>query len=535
VWSQARQYARFARKLRDALRHSVTPEQAHAIVRRRLEEREANFLHVVERAVFGNPRSPYLPLLARAGCELGDLRTTVRARGLGPTLQALRAAGVYVTAEEAKGRTPIVRGDLVVPVRDTDFDNPILRADFGAETGGTTGPGIRVGVSVENLVAEAPNALLAYEAHGLRGQPMAQWRGILPNTSAVNNLFRSGAFIGQRHLRWFSPSPLAWTPRRLKPRALTLFIVGVARLSGVRLPWPQYVSLDRADVVARWAAETAAAHGGCVLRCVASTALRVALAAQEHGLSLAGVTIIVGGEPITEAKAAGIARSGARWVPTYAFTEGGIVGFGCARPAAPDDVHVYRDLHAIIQAPRPIGGSAATVPALYLSSLSLAARKILLNAENGDYAVLERRACGCPLEACGFVDHLREIRSFGLLTTEGTMVVARDMVRVLEEVLPARFGGSALDYQMVEEEDADGFTRLRLLIHPRVAIADEAEVVRTVVRHLTGLSRNLWTEAGTIRVVRAAPALTVRGKLVPLHLARRPPASPAPPDWPARP
>ncbi|MDQ7859193.1 MAG: hypothetical protein QN174_00380 [Armatimonadota bacterium] len=535
VWSEARQYARFARKLRESLRHPVTAEQARAIVRRRLEAREANFLEVVERAVFGNPRSPYLPLLARAGCALGDLRETVRARGLEPALEALRAAGVYVTAEEAKGRTPIVRGDLVVPVRDTDFDNPLLRADYGAETGGTTGPVIRVGVSVENLLAEAPNALLAFEAHGLRGLPMGQWRGILPNTSAVNNLFRSGAFIGQRHVRWFSPSPMSWTVRRLKPRALTMCIVGVGWLSGVRLPWPRYVPLDRADVVARWAAQTAAAHGGCVLRCVASTALRVALAAQEHGLSLAGVTMIAGGEPITPAKAAGIARSGARWVPAYAFTEGGNVGFGCARPVAPDDVHVYRDLHAIIQAPRRIGASATTVPALYFSSLSPTARKILLNAENGDYAILEPRACGCPLEAHGFTAHLREIRSFGLLTSEGTMVVATDMVRVLEEVLPARFGGSALDYQMVEEEDDAGFTRLRLLIHPRVAVADEADVVRTIVQHLTGLSRNLWTEVGTIRVVRAAPALTAQGKLVPLHLARRPTASTVPPDGPARP
>lgn len=535
VWSEVRQYARFARKLHDALRQPITPELARAIVARRLQERDANFLDVVERAVFGNPRSPYLPLLARAGCTPGDLRAMVRSRGVEPTLEALRAAGVYVTAEEFKGRTPIVRGDLVVPVRDTDFDNPLVRADYGGETSGTTAPGIRVGMSVENLLAEAPNALLGFQAHGLRGLPVAQWRGILPNTSAVNNLFRSGAFIGQRHLRWFSPSPMSWTPRRVKPRVLTLFVVGVARLSGARLPWPEYVSLDRADVVARWAAETAAAHGGCVLRCVASTALRVALAAQERGLSLAGVTIVVGGEPITPAKAAGIARSGARWVPTYAFTEGGNVGFGCARPAARDDVHVYRDLHAVIQAPRRIGDSAATVPALYFSSLSPTARKILLNAENGDYAVLESRACGCPLEAFGYTDHLRAIRSFGLLTSEGTMVVASDMVRVLEEVLPARFGGSALDYQMVEEEDEDGFTRLRLFIHPRVAIADEAEVIRTVVQHLTGLSRNLWTEAGTVRIVRAAPAMSAMGKLVPLHLARRPTASAAPPDWPATP
>jgi len=527
-WADLRQLGRFALTLREALQHPITLEQARAIVHRRIAEREVNFLQVVEGAIFRNPRSPYLPLLARAGCGLGDIRDMVRAKGLERTLEALRAAGVYVTVEEFKGRTPIVRNGQVIPVRDRDFDNPTLGPGFEGESGGTTGPGVRVGISVENLVAQAPNLLLSYEAHGLRGVPIGQWRGILPNTSAINNLLRGGAFIGEVHAKWFSPSPAPWRLRRLKPRLMTLFIVGVGRLSGVRLPWPEQVGLERAEVVARWAAETAAAHGACVLRCVASMALRVSVAAREHGLSLAGVTIMVGGEPITPAKVAEITRSGARWIPTYAFTEGGNIGIGCARPAGWDDIHLYKDLHAVIQAPHQIGGSGVTVPALHFTTLAPAARKILLNAENGDYGIIESRPCGCPLEGHGFTDHLRQIRSFGLLATEGTMVLVSDMMRVLEEILPARFGGSPLDYQMIEEEDGDGFTRLNLLVHPRVHIADEAEVVRTVVQHLTGSNRNLWTEAGTIRVKRMEPVTTVRDKLIPLHLVRRPgpPTSP---------
>ncbi len=519
-WVKLWQYGRFAVRLRDALRHPITPDQARAIVHQRMVEREANFLRVVEGAIFRNPHSPYLSLLTRAGCGLGDIRDMVRARGLERTLEALRAAGVYVTAEEFKGRTPIVRDGQVIPVTDRDFDNPDLGPGFEGESGGTTGPGVRVGINIDNLTAQAPNVLLGYEAHGLRGVPIGQWRGILPNTSAINNLFRGGALIGQVHTKWFSPSP--WRLRRLRPRLTTLFIVAVGRLSGVRLPWPEHVGLDRADVVARWAAETAAAHGACVLRCVASMAVRVAVAARDHGLSLAGVTIMVGGEPITPAKVAEITRSGARWIPTYAFTEGGNIGMGCARPEGGDDIHLYRDIHAVIQAPRQIGGSSVTVPAFYFTSLAPAARKILLNAENGDYGIIESRPCGCPLEAHGFTDHLRQIRSFGLLTSEGTMVLVSDMMRVLEEVLPARFGGSPLDYQMVEEEDADGLTRLTLLVHPRIHIVDEAEVIATVVRNITGSGHHRWTEAGTIRVKRMEPMTTARDKLIPLHLTRRP-------------
>lgn len=206
-------------------------------------------------------------------------------------------------------------------------------------------------------------------------------------------------------------------------------------------------------------------------------------------------------------------------MPTYSCTEAGNIGIGCARPAAGVDIHLYKDLHALIQAPRQVAGGAA-VPAFYFTTLFPGAPKILLNAEIGDYGVIESRACGCPLEGYGFTDHVREIRSFGLLTSEGTAVLASEVARVLEEVLPAHFGGSPLDYQMIEEEDAEGFTRLNLLVHPRLHIADEAEVVRTVYRHLTRLHRTRWTEAGTIRVKRAVPVTTARGKFVSVHLAR---------------
>jgi hypothetical protein len=249
-------------------------------------------------------------------------------------------------------------------------------------------------------------------------------------------------------------------------------------------------------------------------------AMRVSVAAQEQGISLAGLTFLTGGEPSTPAKVARITASGARWVPTYSSTEVGNIGIGCARPAGGVDIHLYKDLHAVIQAPRDVAGSALTVPAFYFTTLLPSAPKILLNVEIGDYGIIESRSCGCPLEGYGFTDHLREIRSFGLLTSEGTTVLVAKMTWVLEEVLPARFGGSALDYQIIEREDADGLTRLDLLVHPRLRLTDEAAVVQTVITHLSGLRRNLWTEAGTIRVRRAAPVVSARGKFIPVHLAR---------------
>ena len=72
-FSTMKRYGRFGWGLRGFLRHTITLEQARAIVRQRMEEREANFLRLVERGIFGYSRSPYLPLMNLAGCEMGDI------------------------------------------------------------------------------------------------------------------------------------------------------------------------------------------------------------------------------------------------------------------------------------------------------------------------------------------------------------------------------------------------------------------------------------------------------------------------------
>ena len=72
----------------------------------------------------------------------------------------------------------------------------------------------------------------------------------------------------------------------------------------------------------------------------------------------------------------------------------------------------------------------------------------------------------------GWTTHLREIRSHEKLTAGGMTFLDTDLIRVLEEVLPARFGGAPTDYQLVEEEAAEGQPRVRLLVHPRIGAVD---------------------------------------------------------------
>ena len=76
------------------------------------------------RYIYGYPRSPYLPLLAHAGAELGDLQTMVRQRGLEGTLEQLRDDGVYFSFEEFKGRMEVARGGRTHRFSERDFDNP---------------------------------------------------------------------------------------------------------------------------------------------------------------------------------------------------------------------------------------------------------------------------------------------------------------------------------------------------------------------------------------------------------------------------
>ncbi len=163
---------------------------------------------------------------------------------------------------------------------------------------------------------------------------------------------------------------------------------------------------------------------------------------------------------------------------------------------------------------RQVPGTDARVTALNITSLLLTTPQILLNAEVDDYGIVEDRACGCALERLGYHRHVRDIYSYRKLTGEGVTLVGGEMIEILERVLPARFGGSPLDYQLMEEEDDRGFTRLTLIVSPRVEIPSETAVVDAVMDELHKSSlmadsaRGIWAQAGTMRVKRMEPVWT---------------------------
>jgi hypothetical protein len=513
-------YARFMRELPGFLKKRVTLNDAHSWVGQKLANREDGFLRLVQRGVYSQPKSPYLFLLREAGCEYGDLVKLVGEEGLENALGKLYDKGVHVSFDEFKGRVPIVRGSRTLETTAEDFDNPHLRRHYESVSGGSTGTGTRVGAELDTIFEGAHSYTLGLAANGVLNAPSLLWTSPLPNGMGVVSVLRS-VLMANIVRRWFAPVAPGDQRQPLRFRLASAYIFATGGVMGLRLPRPESLPVAEAAKIARISADYVGQEGQCLVRGAVSMSLRIALAARDEGIDLTGVTFMGAGEPPSAAKVSGITASGARYVPTYTFVEGGSVGMGCANPIDGSDVHFFSHRLAVIQRPQPVPGTETTVNVFCYTSLLSTAPKLMLNMESDDFGILERRSCGCLLESAGFSDHIRQVRSARKLTGEGITLIGSDLVRIMEEVLPARFGGSTLDYQLVEEEDANGFTRVTLLISPELTITDEREPVQVLLEGLgngdlrADVARSLLAAAGSFRVRREKPVAGFRGKLPP--------------------
>ena len=518
-------FARFLAGVPRFVRRRMTAAEALEIVQERLRNRERNFLSVAETGIYANPHSPYRALLSNAGCTLHDLRNLVEQDGLEGALQQLRQKGVYVSFEEYKGLQPIVRGSQTIHTTPADFDNPTASRYYSTSTSGSTGAGRRVQLDLGHFYELLPSRILSRHVQGVLGIPAASWSDFPPAGGLQGVLIQAAS--GSKATHWCVSRMNGPNATPLRFRLATFAALSVARAAGAPVKWPIHVPFDRAIELAEWARDQVKRHGKATIHASVSRILRIALAAREAGIDLSGVILRGGGEPPTTAKVAQIVASGATFYSGYAFSEVGSVGSQCLNPDGPNDHHFMRDHLAMIQAPRLIPGFDIEVSAFCFTSLLPSAPKLLFNVESDDYGTVDDRDCGCTWAKLGFTRHVRDIRSFRKLTGEGVTLVGSDMERILEEVLPARFGGSALDYQLLEEEDDKGFTRLTLLVAPAVSLPDDAAAVNVVLEALQqngasgDSSRNVWRQAGTIRIRREAPRLTSRGKLMPLQLSKQ--------------
>lgn len=522
--SRLRNQSRYMVGLGHFLRDTVSPEQARRGIQEQLARRDTTFLDVLERGVYAHASSPYRKLLGHAGIRLGDVAQLVGDVGLDGALSRLYDAGVYLTLEEVRSRMPVRRGSLEFWIGETDLDNPLLGSHFEGVSSGSRSAGRPVFIDFGRLEHESFHVSQMLEAHDLAGRPLALWRPTPPDSTGLNNLFRYTK-IGGRLERWFSQSPPGPLAQGLRPTVLLYSTLLTAWLVGRPLQYPSFVPRSQAVAVARWLAEKRAqGTPGCV-DTSASGATRICLDALEHGLDIADSTFVVAGEPYTAAKASVILRAGARGLDRYSLTEVGSVGFACANPLAIDDMHFAVDKVAVIQRDKVVGAADEQVAALIYTTLLPTASRLMLNTESGDYGELVDRECGCLLERLGLKTHLMGVGSYEKLTSEGVSFMRHELYELIEAVLPARFGGHATDYQLVEEEEA-GLPRVSILVSPEVGGVDERALIATVLdalgKHPVGGPRmaNDWRHGQTLRVMRREPFASGSRKILPLHVVR---------------
>jgi phenylacetate-coenzyme A ligase PaaK-like adenylate-forming protein len=300
----------------------------------------------------------------------------------------------------------------------------------------------------------------------------------------------------------------------------------VAKWNERSCPLPEFTDIQDVERIVDWVEEKKREGKACYIKTVASNATRIARAAWDKGVSLEGTKFRVSGEPFTEAKRSIIEQAGASAIPHYGSNAAGTVGLGCAKPVYTDDLHALEHRLAVVLQPNPLPNGGLPIQPLLFTTLSPQDARLLLNVDNGDCAELERRDCGCGLARIGLTLHLHHIRSYEKFTSEGMNYFYGDLMEVFEKHLPAEFGGGPGDYQLVEEEDSQGQTRISVIVHPGVENLDEERLLSRLRVTLGDGSRGnrfmaeLWQAAGTFRVLRKPPHASGRGKILPLHISQ---------------
>jgi hypothetical protein len=508
---EAAAFARFAVALPRHLRRRTPESVRRARLLDELAQREQRLCDQLALGVFDNPTSPYRPLFDQAGIERDDACALVQEHGVDEALERFFDAGIRISIEEFK------RGGGAA------FDSPKLKRHFEGSTGGSSAKARPLTVDLRLLDSYADLFWLIDEAFGLSNRPYAVWQPLPPSIAGISNVLTL-PLCGGRVDRWFSHDRLSLDVASLRPALLTGISWLGARLASSGFGFPRHVAAENAVVVARWLAAAVAAGKPGALMCTPSSAVRVCRAALDDGLDLSRTLFLFGGEPYTPSKAAIVESVGARAISWYGMSEIGAVGVPCGNPAETDEAHVLTPRVAAIERQRELPWGA-TVRAMYLTSLSPLSPKLMLNVESGDHAVLSDRDCGCPLQQAGLTRHLHSIRSYEKLTSEGMTLFGAALEELVEQILPARFGGGPNDYQLLEEEE-DGQTRVSVLVSPSVGTCEDAHVVDAVLAHLHGNNRvdammaEVWKGADTLRVLRIAPHMTGASKVLPLHVAR---------------
>lgn len=511
-------YSRMAWGVR-CLARQLAPADPMAVLQLQMARRQEHFLALARRIVFSNPQHPYHTMFRIAGCAWEDLAHEVGRRGLEVTLERLAAAGVFLTHDEFKGKEPLIRSGQEISWGSQALLNPLVRGHLMSASSGSRSGGTMTPKSTRLQTYRDAYHCLQWREFELAGRTMVQVRPILPSSLGIGNNLRR-IRLGEKPAKWFAQSG-NWRDAG-HYRTATHFIVRVAQLMGAPVPLPDYLPEDDFSPVARWIARLKKGGSPCVMRSYVSPAVRVAAAARDAELDIAGTIFLVDGEALTDAKRAGIEAAGCAVYPKYGISEVGSIGSACRHMRTGNSVHVHRDGVAVISRRRRAPLSDVEVNSLLFTNLLPFAPRFLINAEMDDAGILEPVSCDCEYSRAGMDLQIRDIYSYGKLTGQGITLMGSDIVRILESALPQHFGGGPGDYQLVEFDGARQ-SQLELRISPRAGAGPPTAVRDFLLREIRGcyggaLASRVWTHSGGLEAVIAEPFATRSGKVLSLHL-----------------
>jgi hypothetical protein len=518
--SEILHYARMTQGIGEYLRTPphLDPED---VIRRQLQNRTSLFLDITRRIIFANPQNPFFEMFRQAGCTLADLEQSVERNGLENTLAILHRQGVYVTHDEFRGKTPIIRSGRSIPAGTASFINPLVTGRIVSTSSGSRGKHLRSPLSTQlRLYREAQTGLRLKEL-GLEGRRHVEVKPILPSMTGLGSCLWAKR-LGRRVDRWFTVGGDLQHSGHY--RWATHFMVLASNAMGGGVPLPTYLPPNNFSPVAEWIARLRRQGVSCFVSAFTSPAVRIAAAAMEKGWDISGTAFLAAGEALTDAKRMVIEKAGAQAFNSYPISEMGLMGHACRQMKTGNRVHLFKDSLAVISYKRKAPLTDVEIDSFLCTTLLPFSSYVLINAEAEDCGTIETATCDCLFSRVGFTEQICDIGSFGKLTGQGMTLVGTDVVRILEERLPASLGGLPGDYQLVEHEGA-AQTQLTLRVSPRAGVLSSERIRECFLKEIQNcyggsLAARMWDHAEGVNVVIDEPFSTNTGKILPLHLLR---------------
>ena len=489
-----------------------------ATIGKYIKNREGNFL-AIAKGVLANPRHPYSQLFEIAGCTFADLEAGVKRSGLEGTLKALLNEGVYLTLDEFRCRTEIVRGGRHIPATMKDWDTSAGGGGGEAQSSGSSG-----GKSQRTRYG------LEYAKFGMSGGQLMRDEFRMPDglgiivfpilpTPTGLAMCMGAARMNYDVERWFA---LGSSGRNLHYKAITAAVVMRLRLAGAKVPFPTYLEQGDFSPVAEFIARRKREGVRSNLMGMVSSITRIAAAAIDLGVDVSGASALVTGETLTSIKRELIQAAGIEVFGSYATSDFGGIGTPCRQMNTGDRSHVALGSIALVSRPIEDAWCDEPVDSLHITSLLSFAPRTLINVEIGDTGVIEPATCDCVYSRMGFHLQVRDIAAISKIKGQGYALRAPKIVELIEEGLARKFGGRPGDYQLAEVE-GKAQTEMVLRIHPRVQVRSPEEVLQYFLaecRKAPGGSTTVlqWTESNGVRVEVVEPVLAASGKFRAIRL-----------------